>query len=51
MVVLVKWSITTQMCVAHKDGFTDEGQEPVACVPWGWTSKWLTLMPECQLMP
>jgi len=29
-----------------RDGFPDEGQEPVAVIPWGWTSKRLTQMPE-----
>ena len=32
---------------ADQDGFPDEGQEPVVCVPWGWTSKRLTMMPGC----
>ncbi|MBL7187616.1 MAG: nuclear transport factor 2 family protein [Phycisphaerae bacterium] len=36
---------------ADQDGFPDEGQEPVACVPWTWTGKRLTLMPACELAP
>ena len=36
---------------ADQDGFPDEGQEPVVCVPWGWTSKHLTMMPGCVPMP
>jgi len=32
---------------ADQDGFPDEGQEPVVCVPWAWTSKRLTIMPGC----
>lgn len=34
-----------------RDGFPDEGEEPVACIPWGWTSKRLTLMPGCVPTP
>jgi len=34
-----------------KDGFPDEGEEPIACIPWGWTSKRLTLMPGCTPTP
>lgn len=34
-----------------KDGFPDEGEEPVACVPWGWTSKRLTFMQGCVPTP
>ena len=34
-----------------QDGFPDEGQEPVVCVPWGWTSKRLTMMPGCVPTP
>ncbi|MEJ2703535.1 MAG: hypothetical protein P8Z79_13945 [Sedimentisphaerales bacterium] len=36
---------------ADRDGFPDEGEEPVACIPWGWTSKRLTLMPGCAPKP
>jgi steroid delta-isomerase-like uncharacterized protein len=36
---------------ADQDGFTDEGQEPVVCVPWGWTAKRLTIMPGCVPTP
>ena len=36
---------------ADQDGFPDEGQEPVVCVPWGWTSKRLTMMPPCVPTP
>jgi hypothetical protein len=31
---------------ADRDGFPDDGQKPVAVIPWGWTSKRLTQMPE-----
>jgi hypothetical protein len=34
-----------------RDGFPDEGEEPVACIPWGWTSKRLTLIPGCVTTP
>ncbi len=33
---------------ADQDGFPDEGQEPVACFPWEWTCKRLTVMPGCE---
>jgi len=36
---------------ADRDGFPDEGEEPVACIPWGWTTKRLTLMPGCTPAP
>jgi steroid delta-isomerase-like uncharacterized protein len=36
---------------ADQDGFPDEGQEPVVCVPWGWTSKLITIMPGCVPTP
>jgi predicted ester cyclase len=36
---------------ADRDGFPDEGQEPVACVPWTWTGKRLTAMPGCTPTP
>jgi predicted ester cyclase len=36
---------------ADQDGFPDEGQEPVVCVPWGWTAKRLTMMPGCVPTP
>ena len=32
---------------ADQDGFPDEGQEPVACLPWAWTGKRLTALPGC----
>jgi predicted ester cyclase len=32
---------------ANQDGFPDEGQDPVVCIPWGWTGKRLTIMPGC----
>lgn len=34
-----------------QDGFPDEGQEPVVCVPWEWTAKRLTMMPGCVPTP
>lgn len=34
-----------------QDGFPDEGQEPVACVPWEWTAKRLATMPPCVPTP
>ena len=36
---------------ADQDGLPDEGQEPVVCVPWGWTAKRLTIMPGCVPTP
>ncbi len=36
---------------ADKDGFPDEGGEPVLCIPWAWTCKRLTLMPGCTPTP
>jgi len=36
---------------ADRDGFPDEGQEPVACVPWTWTGKRLTPLPGCTPPP
>ena len=36
---------------ADQDGFPDEGEEPVLCAPWEWTSRRLTLIPGCELMP
>jgi len=36
---------------ADQDGFPDEDQEPVVCVPWGWTAKRLTMMPGCLPTP
>jgi hypothetical protein len=36
---------------ADQDGLPDEGEEPIACFPWGWTSKRLTLMPGCVPTP
>jgi len=35
---------------ADQDGFPDEGQEPVVCVPWAWTAQRLTMMPGCAPM-
>jgi len=32
---------------ADQDGFPDEGQEPVLCVPWEWTARRLTVLPGC----
>ncbi len=32
---------------ADQDGFPDEGEEPIVCMPWGWMSERLTLMPGC----
>jgi predicted ester cyclase/ketosteroid isomerase-like protein len=36
---------------ADQDGFPDEGEEPVACFPWEWTSKRLTALPGCTPAP
>jgi ketosteroid isomerase-like protein len=36
---------------ADQDGFPDEGEEPVACVPWEWVGKRLTALPGCVLVP
>jgi ketosteroid isomerase-like protein len=36
---------------ADQDGFPDEGEEPVACIPWEWTGKRLTALPGCVLVP
>ena len=36
---------------ADRDGFPDDGEEPIVCVPWGWMSKRLTRMPGCVLTP
>jgi len=36
---------------ADRDGFPDEDEEAVACIPWGWTGKRLTLMPGCVPTP
>jgi len=36
---------------ADQDGFPDEGEEPVLCMPWGWTAKRLTSMPACVPTP
>ena len=36
---------------ADRDGFPDEGEEPVACIPWGWTGKRVTLVPGCVPVP
>lgn len=36
---------------ADRNGFPDEGQEPVACIPWGWTGKRLTQLPGCTPPP
>ena len=32
---------------ADQNGFPDEGEEPIACLPWGWTGQRLTIMPGC----
>ena len=32
---------------ADRDGFPDDGEEPVVCVPWEWTGRRLTTMPGC----
>ncbi len=32
---------------ADQNGFPDEGEEPIVCIPWGWMSERLTLMPGC----
>jgi len=34
-----------------QDGFPDEGQEPVVCVPWGWIAKRSTMMSGCVPTP
>jgi steroid delta-isomerase-like uncharacterized protein len=36
---------------ADRDGFPDGGQEPVVCLPWGWTAKRLTTLPGCVPTP
>ena len=36
---------------ADQDGFPDEGQEPVVCVPWEWIAKRLTMMLGCVPTP
>ncbi|MDI6451301.1 ester cyclase [Anaerobaca lacustris] len=36
---------------ANRDGFPDEGEEPVVCVPWEWTGRRLTTMPGCVPTP
>lgn len=36
---------------ADQDGFPDEGQEPMLCVPWEWTTKRVTMMPGCVPTP
>ncbi len=36
---------------ADQDGFPDEGQEPMVCVPWEWTTKRVTMMPGCVPTP
>jgi len=36
---------------ADQDGFPDADQEPVACFPWEWTCKRLTVMPGCTPAP
>lgn len=36
---------------ADQDGFPDKGQEPVACLPWGWLAKRLTIMEGCVPYP
>lgn len=32
---------------ADQNGMPDEGEEPIACVPWGWTGQRLTIMQGC----
>ena len=36
---------------ADRDGFPDEGQEPVACIPWAWTGKRVGQMQGCTPPP
>ena len=36
---------------ADQDGFPDEGQEPVLCLPWTWNGKRLTPLPGCTPPP
>jgi hypothetical protein len=36
---------------ADHDGFPDEGQTPVLCVPWQWTARRLTVTPGCVPTP
>jgi predicted ester cyclase len=36
---------------ADQNGFPDEGEEPIACIPWGWTAERLTMMPGCVPTP
>jgi len=36
---------------ADQDGFPDEGQEPVLCLPWTWAGKRLTPVPGCEPPP
>lgn len=36
---------------ADGDGFPDEGEEPVSCMPFAFTSKRLRVMPGCVLTP
>jgi steroid delta-isomerase-like uncharacterized protein len=36
---------------ADQDGFPDEGQTPVLCAPWTWTSRRLTVLPGCTPTP
>lgn len=36
---------------ADQDGFPDEGQEPIICLPWAWTAKRLTAVPGCLPAP
>ena len=36
---------------ADRDGFPDDGEEPIVCVPWGWMGRRLTRMPGCVVTP
>jgi len=36
---------------ADHDGFPDEGQKPVLCIPWQWTARRLTATPGCVPTP
>lgn len=36
---------------ADGDGYPDEGEEPIACVPWQWTGKKVGILPGCVPAP
>ncbi len=36
---------------ADQNGMPDDGEEPIACVPWGWTGQRLTIMEGCAPTP